>query len=322
MGAHLRAQRGPALQKYWKASLAWTVVIGVACTTPAAAEPAQRLHDGPVPAYGGWALLGLIGLLALFRLVRGRIRIEQGWAGYALKRFTAGERLAHWLLALSFLALALSGLTTIYGGRVLAPLAGEQALAGIAAYARAVHTFAMLPFVIGLVLTFDMQVGHNLPTLTDLKWLLRGGGIFSRSARPPAWKFNAAQKAFFWIVVLGGIVLTITGLALCLQLPVVGWITPLLKLAGLPVPAGLGLAQELNHAAAWHLAAGLLVTMAVVAHIFVRGVASDGALDAMTLGEVDLNWARERHGLWADAEIRKLEARRRRSLSTGANPAE
>ena len=64
--------------------------------------------------------------------------------------------------------------------------------------------------------------------------------------------------------------------------------------------------------------AALILTGAVIAHVFVRTAGKEGAIDAMTLGEVDLNWAREHHSLWAEAEIGKLEARARRTGSRGA----
>jgi formate dehydrogenase subunit gamma len=37
-----------------------------------------------------------------------------------------------------------------------------------------------------------------------------------------------------------------------------------------------------------------------VAHIYIGTVGMEGAFDAMGSGEVDVNWAKEHHSLWAD----------------------
>ena len=52
-------------------------------------------------SYAVWTLGGAIALSGAILLLRGRIRIEQGWAGWTLQRFSRRERACHWLLALS-----------------------------------------------------------------------------------------------------------------------------------------------------------------------------------------------------------------------------
>ena len=68
----------------------------------------------------------------LFWLLRGRIRIEKGWAGFNIVRFGRIERLAHWLLALSFVVLALTGLIMQGMAPLLVPLLGAQRFAEVA----------------------------------------------------------------------------------------------------------------------------------------------------------------------------------------------
>ena len=38
--------------------------------------------------------------------------------------------------------------------------------------------------------------------------------MFVKGSHPPAWKFNAGQKILFWLVMLGGLSLSLSGLAL------------------------------------------------------------------------------------------------------------
>lgn len=278
---------------------------------PAVREAWRSFRDGPVPAYGAWGLLAVVGLLAAFYLLRGRIRIEHGWGGYALPRFTRLERAGHWLLAISFIVLALTGLCGLYGRQALLPLVGPDAFAVLSNTGRAVHAYVAFAFMFGLVPTFVLWVARSFPTLTDIIWLLRGGGVFSRGQRPPAWKFNAAQKVLFWLVMLGGLALSLSGLALLypFQIAPFAKIFAVLNLIGLDLPANLTPTQELHYAARWHGTAALILTIAIVAHIYMRTLGTQGAFDAMASGEVDVNWAREHHSLWAEQELKKLEVR-------------
>ncbi len=42
-------------------------------------------------------------------------------------------------------------------------------------------------------------------------WIKEGGGIIDPNEHPPAYRFNAGQKMIYWIVVLGGAAMAITG---------------------------------------------------------------------------------------------------------------
>ena len=83
-------------------------------------EAWRNFRNGPLPRYGLWAMVGVVGVLAAFFLLRGRIRIEHGWAGRTITRFSEIERFGHWLLAVSFIILALTGLNVLYGRYVAA----------------------------------------------------------------------------------------------------------------------------------------------------------------------------------------------------------
>src|SRR6185436_4245872 len=59
-------------------------------------QPAGRdwrdFHRSKLPIIGGVAILGMLVLLAIFLLVRGRIRIHQGFSGTTILRFASFER--------------------------------------------------------------------------------------------------------------------------------------------------------------------------------------------------------------------------------------
>jgi formate dehydrogenase subunit gamma len=48
----------------------------------------------------------------------------------------------------------------------------------------------------------------------------------------------------------------------------------------------------------------------ILAHIYIGSIGMEGAYDAMGSGEVELQWAKEHHGLWVEEmeEAEKLAA--------------
>ena len=64
---------------------------------------------------------------------------------------------------------------------------------------------------------FVLWVACNLPTMADLKWMMQGGGLFTKGSHAPAYKFNAGQKILFWFLILGGLSVSFSGL--CLLMP-------------------------------------------------------------------------------------------------------
>ncbi|MEP3304108.1 MAG: cytochrome b/b6 domain-containing protein, partial [Roseibium sp.] len=161
-------------------------------------EAWRSLRNGPLSLYASWALLGTIVILGLFYAIRGRIRIENGPSDKTITRFREVERLGHWMLAVSFVILGLTGLNILYGRYVLKPLIGDGAFGFITQMGKYLHNYLAFAFMAGLVMILVMWVKHNLPDRTDIKWLLQAGGMFSSKLHPPARKFNAGQKILFW----------------------------------------------------------------------------------------------------------------------------
>lgn len=271
-------------------------------------ETWRALRNGPLPVYGAYALGGMLGLLVLFYLIRGRIRISHGPAGTTIERFTDFERLGHWLLATSFIILALTGLNILYGRDVIMPIIGKEAFAAIAATGKWLHNYVALAFVVGLIMTFITWVFYNFPHPRDLVWFLRGGGIVGGD-HPPAKKFNGGQKILFWLVMLGGFSLVLSGLQLLLpnEFSFFAKTFAFLNNFGFNLPTELTANQEQQFATSWHGIVALFLTVVILAHIYIGSVGMEGAFDAMGSGEVDLNWAKEHHSLWVEEEMGKSE---------------
>lgn len=287
----------------------------------------QAFRAGPLREWGVWTIGGMLALLTLFYLSRGRIRIEAGPSHQTILRFTGLERFGHWLMAGSFIILAITGLTLLYGKPVLIPLIGKEAFAAYQGFGKLMHHYLAFTFMAGLALVFLMWVAHNLPSRLDLIWLSQAGGLFSKGAHPPARKFNAGQKIVFWLVMLLGVSLSLSGLSLLFpyQLGMFGPTFEVLNKLGLDLPQDLTPLQEMQLSSLWHGIVGLAAIAVILAHIYIGSIGMEGAFDAMGTGRVDRNWALEHHDLWVEEveeEAERRAAARASARASAATPAE
>jgi len=266
-------------------------------------------REGPLATYGAYLLGVTIALLALFFLIRGRIRIDGEKTGRTVTRFQSIERFGHWLTAGSFIVLAITGLVVLFGRMVVIPLLGHEAFSTIAVASKWVHNNIAWAFMLGLVMVFFLWVIHNIPNRTDLKWLAVGGGIFAKGVHPPAKKFNAGQKMIFWATIVFGASISASGLSLLFpfELPMFAKTFAILNDTGLPQAVGFGVLpemlaphEEMQLATLWHSIMAFVLTAIILAHIYIGSVGMEGAFDAMGSGEVEEQWAREHHGLWLE----------------------
>ena len=266
-----------------------------------------RAADGPLRTYGGMAIFTVLALLFVFYLFRGRIEIDGGRSGVLVERFKPIERFGHWLLAGSFILLAVSGLNLLYGRDLLIPIMGKEAFATVTMAGKWIHNNVAWAFMLSLVMVFVMWVMHNLPSATDIRWALQGGGMFN-SSHPPAKKFNAGQKLVFWSVILLGASVSLSGVSLLFpyELPLFAKTFAILNdlgvegIWGAPLATNLTPLEEVQYAQIWHTIVALAMIVIVIAHIYIGTLGMEGAFDAMSTGMVDYNWAEEHHSLWAE----------------------
>ena len=267
-------------------------------------QPAGRdwrdFQRSKLPIIGGVAILGMLVVLAIFLAVRGRIRPDHGFSGTKILRFASFERFIHWMTASCFIVLALSGLNISFGRALILPLFGPSAFATMSGYAKIAHDFLAFPFMLGVLVMFLIWIKDNIPNKIDWNWVKLGGGIFSsKGVHPPAKRFNAGQKGIFWIVVIGGALMGVSG-----------WY--------MLFPYLPGNVTELQFWTVIHAIIAMLFIAAMLAHIYIGSVGMEGAYDAMGSGEVDLNWAKEHHSLWVEEE----QAKGRAPAGSHAQPAE
>lgn len=265
----------------------------------------REFRQTTLPRTGAIAILGMTGLLLLFLLVRGRIRVENGLSGQTIERFNGTERFAHWLTATSFVVLAITGLNVTFGRDYLLPLIGAETFTFLSQWAKYLHNYMSFAFLLGLVMIFVLWVFYNFPSARDLRWIAEGGGIIG-SKHPPAAKFNAGQKLVFWITILGGLALAITGYMLMF---------PFYSLPSTTLTELNTSIDAIQTAQVIHGLVGLIMIAIILAHIYIGTIGMKGAFWSMGTGQVDVNWARQHHSVWAEKVVGKQGA-------GGAMPAE
>jgi formate dehydrogenase subunit gamma len=232
---------------------------------------------------GGIAILGILALLAIYYLWKGKMRIKAGRSGRKILRFNAFERFVHWLTAVTFVILGLTGLNITFGRSLILPWMGLAAFSEWSEWAKFAHNYLSFAFTVGVVLMFLMWVARNIPTGADVEWFKFGGGMFG-GEEPPAHKFNGGEKLIFWLSMAGGAGVAVTGYIL------------LFPFYGTDI-SSMELAQVV------HSTVALLFVGAMLVHIYMGTIGVEGAFEAMGEGTVDVNWAKERHCLWLDEEM-------------------
>ena len=247
-------------------------------------QPAGRdwrhFHEVTLRWIGGVAILGILALLVLFYLWRGMVRIESGRSGHTIVRFNAAERFVHWMTATCFVILALSGLNITFGRPLLLPLMSPEGFTAWSEWAKYAHNYLSFPFTLGVILIFFMWVAGNIPNQVDIEWFRRRGGMVGHD-RPPAYRFNGGQKLIYWIVVLGGSAIAVSGYLL------------MFPFYGTDI-------QTMQNAEIAHGIIAMLFIAAMLGHIYIGTIGMEGSFEAMGTGTVDVNWAREHHNLWLE----------------------
>ncbi len=248
-------------------------------------EEWRSIRNGLVSWYGGILVLVGLGATVLFALLRGKVKIEGGRTGKRVPRFTMVERSIHWFVAAVFILLAISGLIILFGRYILLPVIGPSAFGAVASAAMQGHNLFGPLFVVGLVVMLFAYGMDNVFQAADAKWIIKGGNLFGGHA--PSWKYNFGEKTYFWLIVMTGTVLSVTGILM-------------------EFPTLVGELWYLQLSTILHAVAALLVIAVAIGHIYLGSIGVEGALEGMTEGTVDENWAREHHDLWAEKVMQKM----------------
>ncbi|MDL2357198.1 MAG: formate dehydrogenase subunit gamma [Pseudomonadota bacterium] len=241
----------------------------------------RLLRNGPIAMTSGFLLLVTPLLILGFYLGVGPDRPTERETGRRIERFNRWQRWVHWSTAISFLALALTGLLILFGKNLLMPWMGQDVFSWFAMLAKLVHNFVGPLFIACSLIMFVTFAKRNFFRRWDWFWLKHAGGLVSHK-HIPADYFNAGEKIWFWGgVVLLGLVMSVTGLVLDF--------------------VNFGQTRYLLQIADYlHLGGATLYMVGAMGHIYLGTIGTPGAYEAMRHGTVDANWAKAHHELWYD----------------------
>jgi formate dehydrogenase subunit gamma len=233
----------------------------------------------PVAFWGGLLVAAALAGLALFYLLRGTMTIDEPPTGRVIQRFSGADRAAHWLLAITWVILAVTGLILSLGKAVLLPVIGYTLFAGLAVLAKNLHNFVGPILIVAVPWMFFKYVRDNGVSFEDVKWFLNITNYF-KGHEYPSGRFNAGEKLVFWLVlVVLTTVLVVTGLIL--NFPNFG--------------QGRATMQTANLI---HMIASYVAIALAAVHIYLGTLGVKGAYQAMRTGHVDETWAKHHHERW------------------------
>lgn len=194
-----------------------------------------------------------------------------------IQRYTASQRINHWIIAITFVLLAVSGLALFHPA-----FYWMSNLLGGGVWTRILHPFiGVLMFVCFAVFAARM-FSHNLMARRDWLWLRRMNDVLaSREEKvPEAGRYNGGQKLLFFVLILLMLGLLATG--------VVMWRSYFAYL--FPIWA-------IRLASLLHALFAFLMICAIIVHIY-AGIWVKGSVRAMTRGTVTPGWAWKHHRAW------------------------
>jgi len=194
-----------------------------------------------------------------------------------LLRYTPFERANHWLAAITFILLALSGLAFFHPA--FYPL---TQLFGGGVWTRILHPFIGVVMAISFGIMFFNYRQLNVMTPTDREWLRHVREMVDGDDRnmPEAGKFNGGQKILFWLLVASMVLLILSG--------VVMWRAYFSML----FPEVM-----IRFASVVHAIAATVMIALIIFHIY-AAIWTAESIDAMLYGWVRRAWAKQHHPAW------------------------
>jgi len=239
----------------------------------------RQIRNGPMANIAPWVLAAVLAVLGLFYVTAGTDRLEEPRAGVKIKRFTLAERMLHWITAILFILMAITGLSMLFGRAVLIPVLGYSPFSSYLQVSKLVHNYCGPLFLAGILVEIVVWIKDNIPRKLDFIWFKNLGGMIGKGPRPHAEKINGGEKAWFWIMVLVGLCVGITGLIM-----------------DFPNFGQSRLTMQISHVI--HASLAILFIAASFGHIYIGTIGAEGTFEGMWSGYVDASWAKQHQDLW------------------------
>ena len=198
-------------------------------------------------------------------------------------RYTANDRTNHWIIAITFVLLALSGLALFHPSTFWL-----TAIFGGGQWTRILHPFVgVVMFVSFLILALRFW-HHNVLDSSDLQWLKQIDDVLAKreDKLPEIGRYNAGQKLLFFVMVACMILLLLSGIVIWRRYFSFYFPITLIRLA-----------------AVIHAATAFVLIVGIIVHIY-AALWVKGSIRAMARGTVTLGWARKHHPRWFRESIK------------------
>ncbi len=192
-------------------------------------------------------------------------------------RHSFNERFNHWVVAIVFIMLALSGLALFHPVFFFL-----TSLFGGGTWARILHPFLGLVMFVSFVALGAKVWKDNRINNADREWRKHLKAILAnRPANlPEIGKYNIAQKYIFWTLAVAVPALLVSGFIMWQP-----YFAPAFPIA---------LARL---AVVVHAFAAFIAVVTIIAHVY-AGIWTRGSIRSMTRGTVTAAWARQHHPGW------------------------
>lgn len=193
-----------------------------------------------------------------------------------IQRYTTVERLNHWVVAIAFILLAISGLALFHPAFFFL-----GALLGGGTWTRILHPFVGLVMFLSF-LGLMARWAYNRITDADRQWVRQFGDVIRKreESLPEVGRYNAGQKYLFWLMLATVFLLLVSGMAFWQP-----WFAPYF-------PVWL-----IRLAVVVHAVSAVLLMAGIIVHIY-AAIWTKGSIRAMTRGTVTRAWAKKHHPAW------------------------
>ncbi len=212
-----------------------------------------------------------------------------------VRRYSGSARINHWIVAISFVLLLLSGLSLFHPSLYII----GATLFGDGQTMRWLHPWIGVALTISFLGLFLRFFPANLPALTDFQWLARVGAVLTAHDEylPEVGKYNAGQKFVFWSQAILIAVLFVTGIGLWdSNLPIFEQLTGFHPTI-----------DQRRWAAVIHASAAVLAIVIWIIHVY-AAIWVRGTIPAMTRGTVSGGWGWRHHRRWLRKQVKKPSA--------------
>jgi len=194
-----------------------------------------------------------------------------------IERYKPADRANHWLTAITFILLTLSGLALFHPA-----FFWLTHLLGGGTWTRILHPYIGVVMFVSFAFLAHRFLADNLMTAADWQWMRQLRDVITNHDErvPEVGRFNAGQKLLFWVMIATLLLLLLSGIAIWEP-----WFAPWFPI------------ELIRVAVLIHAVSAFVLIMGIIVHIYAAFWVR-GTIRGMTRGVVPRAWAKYHHPGW------------------------